>query len=223
MTEQRLKITLVDRRKSACECRTTAAQVHDVRYVETPRRPTTHPRCRSQPHRVQNGDPDADVVILAVPDVALGPVLRAASPAAPASAGTVLTLDPRRVCKPAVSARRHRVCGRASLPSVEIFCSTARGRAERPFQPRRGTPKMSWLLWRQATPTNRLSLRRWSGEYGPVGATSIRSPSRATTSPYLETTLVEVVACMVGDLLNDALQQHHPHRRSARTRRSVPC
>jgi D-apionate oxidoisomerase len=178
---------------------------HTVYYVENS--PAGQERTRDAGREVTNSATavtDADVVILAVPDVALGPVSADLVPQL--RPGTVvLTLDPAAAyanllyvredveyavahpCHPSVFVQRKTAeeladtFGGIAAPQ-DVVAAIESGNAEK--------IKITEEVVRQM--------------YAPVIDVHWVTVKQLA---YLEPTLVEVVACMIGDLLNEALQE----------------
>jgi hypothetical protein len=146
----------------------------------------------------------ADVVILAVPDVALGPVSSALVPEL--DPGTiVLTLDP-------AAAYANLLYQRADVEyAVAHPCHPS------VFLQRKTTEELDDTFGGIAAPQDVVAaLESGQPEKQAVAEGVIRLMYAPVLDvhwvtvkqlAYLEPTLVEVVACMVGDLLNDALQE----------------
>jgi len=146
----------------------------------------------------------ADVVILAVPDVALGPVSSALVPEL--DPGTiVLTLDP-------AAAYANLLYQRADVEyAVAHPCHPS------VFLQRKTTEELDDTFGGIAAPQDVVAaLESGQPEKQAVAEEVIRLMYAPVLDvhwvtvkqlAYLEPTLVEVVACMVGDLLNDALQE----------------
>ena len=146
----------------------------------------------------------ADVVILAVPDVALGPVSSALVPEL--DPGTiVLTLDP-------AAAYANLLYQRADVEyAVAHPCHPS------VFLQRKTTEELEDTFGGIAAPQDVVAaLESGQPEKQAVAEEVIRLMYAPVLDvhwvtvkqlAYLEPTLVEVVACMVGDLLNDALQE----------------
>ena len=146
----------------------------------------------------------ADVVILAVPDVALGPVSSALVPTL--DSGTiVLTLDP-------AAAYANLLYQRADVEyAVAHPCHPS------VFLQRKTTEELNDTFGGIAAPQDVVAaLESGQPEKQAVAEEVIRLMYAPVLDvhwvtvkqlAYLEPTLVEVVACMVGDLLNDALQE----------------
>ncbi len=147
---------------------------------------------------------DADVVILAVPDIALAPVSADLVPRL--RAGTVvLTLDPAAAYANLLFQRD------------DIEYAVAHPCHPSVFLQRRTEAELNDTFGGIAAPQNVVAAL----ESGDAAKTAVAEEViRLMYAPvidvhwvtvkqlaYLEPTLVEVVACMVGDLLNDALQE----------------
>ena len=147
---------------------------------------------------------DADVVILAVPDIALGPVSTALVPQV--RPGTiVLTLDP-------AAAYANLLYQRGDLEyAVAHPCHPS------VFLQRKTEAELNDTFGGIAAPQNVVAaLESGNAEKQAVAEEVIRQMYAPVIDvhwvtvkqlAYLEPTLVEVVACMVGDLLNEALQE----------------
>jgi hypothetical protein len=178
---------------------------HDVRYVENSsagqQRTLDAGRTLTD---VDTAARDADVVILAVPDIALGPVSEQLVPQLPA--GTiVLTLDP-------AAAYANLLYQRSDIEyAVAHPCHPS------VFLPRKTEAELNDTFGGIAAPQDVVAAL----ESGHVQKQAIaEAVIRLMYAPvldvhwvtvkqlaYLEPILVEVVACMIGDLLNDALQE----------------
>jgi D-apionate oxidoisomerase len=207
MTAQQLKIAVVGAggKMGMRVSDNLQRSTHDVRYVES--------SPAGQQRTIQAGRTltdigtavrYADVVILAVPDIALGPVSEQLVPQLPP--GTiVLTLDPAAAyanllyersdieyavahpCHPSVFLQRkteaelNDTFGGIAAPQ-DVAAALESGHAEKQTIAERVIRVM----------------------YAPVLDVHWVTVKQLA---YLEPTLVEVVACMIGDLLNDALQE----------------
>jgi ketopantoate reductase len=178
---------------------------HDVRYVENSsagqQRTLDAGRTLTD---VDTAARDADVVILAVPDIALGPVSEQLVPQLPA--GTiVLTLDP-------AAAYANLLYQRSDIEyAVAHPCHPS------VFLQRKTEAELNDTFGGIAAPQDVVAAL----ESGHVQKQAIaEAVIRLMYAPvldvhwvtvkqlaYLEPILVEVVACMIGDLLNDALQE----------------
>ena len=220
MTEQQLKIALVGAggKMGMRVSDNLQRSSHDVRYIENSpagqQRTLDAGRSLTEPKTAVR---DADVVILAVPDVALGPVSAQLVPALP-SGTVVLTLDP-------AAAYANLMYQRGDIEyAVAHPCHPS------VFLQRKTEAELNDTFGGVAAPQDVVAaLESGNADQRAVAETVIRLMYAPVVDvhwvtvkqlAYLEPTLVEVVACMVGDLLNDALQRDHPHRWSARTRRS---
>lgn len=178
---------------------------HQVRWVESSE---TGQRALAAVGRTVTPGPeavaDADVIILAVPDRALGPVSRELVPHAKAGA-IVLTLDPAAAYAGLLAEREDIVYASAHPCHPSVFLQ-------------RSTPE------------------EWADTFGGIAAPQdaiasvesdrerdrerVETVVRAIYAPVidvhwvtlkqlaqLEPTLVETVACMIGGLLNEALQE----------------
>ena len=147
---------------------------------------------------------DADVVILAVPDVALGPVSTEIVPLLQ-SGTVVLTLDP-------AAAYANLLCRRADVEyAVAHPCHPS------VFLQRKTEAELNDTFGGIAAAQDVVAALESENEekrsiaedvirlmYAPVIDVHWVSVKQLA---YLEPTLVEVVACMIGDLLNDALRE----------------
>ena len=208
MTEQQLKIAVVGAggKMGMRVVRQPAAQLpRRPLHRELPGRSATHPRRRSQPHRhPTRRSADADVVILAVPDVALGPGLSTDRPALQ-SGTVVLTLDP-------AAAYANLLYQRGDIEyAVAHPCHPS------VFLQRKTEAELNDTFGGIAAPQDVVAaLESGNADKQAVAETVIRLMYAPVVDvhwvtvkqlAYLEPTLVEVVACMIGDLLNDALQE----------------
>ena len=178
---------------------------HDVRYVESS--PAGQQRTTDAGRTLTDASTavaDAEVVILAVPDIALGPVSEALVPQL--LPGTVvLTLDPAAAYANLLYRRSdvEYAVAHPCHPSV--------------FLQRKTEAELSDTFGGIAAPQDVVAaLESGDGGKQAVAETVIRQMYAPVLDvhwvtvkqlAYLEPTLVEVVACMVGDLLNDALQE----------------
>jgi D-apionate oxidoisomerase len=178
---------------------------HDLRYVENS--PAGQQRTLNAGRTLTEGSTavgDADIVILAVPDIALGPVSEQLVPQLPP--GTiVLTLDPAAAyanllyqrsdieyavahpCHPSVFLQRKTEAelndtfgGIAALQ--DVVAALESGDAEKQVI----AETVIRLMYAPVLDVHWVTVKQLA---------------------YLEPILVEVVACMIGDLLNDALQE----------------
>ncbi|WP_433042154.1 phosphogluconate dehydrogenase C-terminal domain-containing protein [Dactylosporangium sp. CS-033363] len=147
---------------------------------------------------------EADVVILAVPDIALGPVSAAVVPQL--RPGTVvLTLDPAAAYAGLL------------FPRADIEYAVAHPCHPSVFLQRRTQAELDDTFGGIAAPQDVVAALE-SGD--PIKTAVAEQVIRLMYAPvlevhwvtvkqlaYLEPTLVEVVACMIGDLLNDALRE----------------
>jgi ketopantoate reductase len=178
---------------------------HDVRYVENS--PAGQQRTRDAGRSLTESDTavrDADVVILAVPDVALGPVSEQLVPQL--QPGTiVLTLDPAAAYANLLYQR----------PDIEY--AVAHPCHPSVFLQRKTEAELNDTFGGIAAPQDVVAaLESGNVDKQAAAETVIRLMYAPVVDvhwvtvkqlAYLEPTLVEVVACMVGDLLNDALQE----------------
>ena len=207
MTPQQLKIAVVGAggkmgmRLSDNLQRST----HDVRYVEN--------SPAGQQRTIQAGRTltdigtavrYADVVILAVPDIALGPVSEQLVPQL-ASDTIVLTLDPAAAYANLLHERS------------DIEYAVAHPCHPSVFLQRKTEAELNDTFGGIAAPQDvAAALESGNAEKQAIAETVIRVMYAPVLDvhwvtvkqlAYLEPTLVEVVACMIGDLLNDALQE----------------
>ena len=207
MTEQQLKIALVGAggKMGMRVSDNSAAQLPGrPLYRELPGRPTTNPRCRSQPHRVQQGGPRRRCGDPCRPRHRPRSGLGTAGSRLP-SGTVVLTLDPAAAyanllyqrgdieyavahpCHPSVFLQRkteaelNDTFGGVAAPQ-DVVAALESGNADK----RAVAETVIRLMYAPVVDVHRVTVKQLA---------------------YLEPTLVEVVACMVGDLLNDALQQ----------------
>ncbi|APU16023.1 phosphogluconate dehydrogenase C-terminal domain-containing protein [Actinoalloteichus fjordicus] len=148
--------------------------------------------------------PDADVVILAVPDIALGPVSADLVPQLKAGA-VVLTLDPAAAYAGLLTKRSdlEYVVAHPCHPSVFLERTTPEEYAD--------------TFGGIAAPQDVVAAIESGDEAKRALAESVVRVMYAPVLDvhwvtvkqlaYLEPTLVETVACMVGDLLNEALKE----------------
>jgi hypothetical protein len=207
MTAQQLKIAVVGAggKMGMRVSDNLQRSTHDVRYVES--------SPAGQQRTIQAGRTltdigtavrYADVVILAVPDIALGPVSEQLVPQLPP--GTiVLTLDP-------AAAYANLLYERSDIEyAVAHPCHPS------VFLQRKTEAELNDTFGGIAAPQD-VAAALESGD--PEKQTIAERVIRVMYAPvldvhwvtvkqlaYLEPTLVEVVACMIGDLLNDALQE----------------
>lgn len=178
---------------------------HDVRYVENS--PAGQQRTTAAGRTLTDASEavgDADVVILAVPDIALGPVSEALVPQL--LPGTiVLTLDPAAAYANLLFQRSdvEYAVAHPCHPSV--------------FLQRKTEAELNDTFGGIAAPQDVVAALE-SGDHDKQAIaekviTQMYAPVldvhwvTVKQLAYLEPTLVEVVACMIGDLLNDALQE----------------
>ena len=207
VTEQQLKIALVEPAgRWACESPTTCSAVPMTSATSRTPRPANN--APSMPVAASPSPTtavrDADVVILAVPDIALGPVSSSLSRCC--SPGTiVLTLDP-------AAAYANLLYQRGDIEyAVAHPCHPS------VFLQRKTEAELNDTFGGIAAPQDVVAaLESGNPDKQAVAETVIRLMYAPVVDvhwvtvkqlAYLEPTLVEVVACMVGDLLNDALQQ----------------
>ena len=178
---------------------------HDVRYVE--KSPAGQRRTSDAGRTVTDAEiavADAEVVILAVPDVALGPVSAQLVPLL--RPGTVvLTLDP-------AAAYANLLFQRADIeyavahpchPSVFLQRKTEAELADT-FGGIAAPQDVVAALESGDVDKQRLTEDVIRQMYAPVLDVHWVSVKQLA---YLEPTLVEVIACMLGDLLNEALRE----------------
>jgi D-apionate oxidoisomerase len=178
---------------------------HDLRYVENS--PAGQQRNVDAGRTLTEGSAaaqDADVVILAVPDIALGPVSEQLAPQL--RAGTiVLTLDP-------AAAYANLLYQRSDIEyAVAHPCHPS------VFLQRKTEAELNDTFGGIAAPQDVVAaLESGDAEKQAIAETVIRLMYAPVLDvhwvsvkqlAYLEPILVEVVACMIGDLLNDALQE----------------
>jgi len=207
MTAQQLKIAVVGAggKMGMRVSDNLQRSTHDVRYVES--------SPAGQQRTIQAGRTltdigtavrYADVVILAVPDIALGPVSEQLVPQLPP--GTiVLTLDP-------AAAYANLLYERSDIEyAVAHPCHPS------VFLQRKTEAELNDTFGGIAAPQDvAAALESGNAEKQAIAETVIRVMYAPVLDvhwvtvkqlAYLEPTLVEVVACMIGDLLNDALQE----------------
>jgi D-apionate oxidoisomerase len=207
MTAQQLKIAVVGAggkmgmRVSDNLQRSTS----DVRYVENS--PAGQQRTMEVGRTLTEADTavrDADVVILAVPDIALGPVSEQLVPQL--EPGTiVLTLDPAAAYANLLY-QRPDICYAVAHPCHPSV-----------FLQRKTEAELNDTFGGVAAPQDVVAaLESGNIEKQEIAETVIRLMYAPVLDvhwvtvkqlAYLEPILVEVVACMIGDLLNDALQE----------------
>ena len=207
MTPQQLKIAVVGAggnmgmRVSDNLQRST----HDVRYVENS--PAGQQRTIQAGRTLTDTGTAvryADVVILAVPDIALGPVSEQLVPQL-ASDTIVLTLDPAAAYANLLHERS------------DIEYAVAHPCHPSVFLQRKTEAELNDTFGGIAAPQDvAAALESGNAEKQAIAETVIRVMYAPVLDvhwvtvkqlAYLEPTLVEVVACMIGDLLNDALQE----------------
>lgn len=178
---------------------------HAVHYVENS--PGGQERTRDAGREVTDTDAAvaaADVVILAVPDVALGPVSAAIVPQV--RPGTVvLTLDPAAAYANLLFARD------------DITYAVAHPCHPSVFLQRRTEAELNDTFGGIAAPQDVVAAMETGSAHQRAMAEEVIRLMYAPVIDvhwvtvkqlaYLEPTLVEVVACMIGDLLNDALRE----------------
>ena len=207
MTEQQLKIAVVGAggKMGMRVSDNLQHSAHDVGYVENS--PAGQQRTLDAGRSLTESTTavrDADVVILAVPDVALGPVSAQLVPDLP-SGTVVLTLDP-------AAAYANLLYKRGDIEyAVAHPCHPS------VFLQRKTEAELNDTFGGIAAPQDVVAtLESGNADKQAVAETVIRLMYAPVVDvhwvtvkqlAYLEPTLVEVVACMVGDLLNDALQQ----------------
>jgi ketopantoate reductase len=178
---------------------------HDVRYIENS--PAGQQRILKAGRTLTDADSavrDAAVVILAVPDIALGPVSEQLVPQL--QPGTiVLTLDPAAAYANLLYQR----------PDIEY--AVAHPCHPSVFLQRKTEAELNDTFGGIAAPQDVVAaLESGDAEKQGIAETVIRLMYAPVLDvhwvtvkqlAYLEPILVEVVACMIGDLLNDALQE----------------
>ena len=207
MTPQQLKIAVVGAggKMGMRVSDNLQRSTHDVRYVEN--------SSAGQQRTLEAGRTltdigtavrNADVVILAVPDIALGPVSEQLVPQL-ASDTIVLTLDPAAAYANLLHERSdiEYAVAHPSHPSV--------------FLQRKTEAELNDTFGGIAAPQDvAAALESGDAEKQTIAERVIRVMYAPVLDvhwvtvkqlAYLEPTLVEVVACMIGDLLNDALQE----------------
>ena len=207
MTEQQLKIAVVGAggKMGLRVSNNLQRSTHDVRYVENS--PAGQRRTIEAGRTLTDAGTavrDADVVILAVPDIALGPVSEQLVPQL--QPGTmVLTLDP-------AAAYANLLYHRSDIEyAVAHPCHPS------VFLQRKTEAELNDTFGGIAAPQDVVAaLESGDAEKQTIAETVIRLMYAPVVDvhwvtvkqlAYLEPTLVEVVACMIGDLLNDALQE----------------
>jgi ketopantoate reductase len=178
---------------------------HDLRYVENS--PAGKQRTLDAGRTLTEGSAavrHADVVVLAVPDTALGPVSEQLVPQLPA--GTiVLTLDPAAAYANLLYQRS------------DISYAVAHPCHPSVFLQRKTEAELNDTFGGIAAPQDVVAaLESGDAEKQVIAETVIRLMYAPVLDvhwvtvkqlAYLEPILVEVVACMISDLLNDALQE----------------
>ncbi len=207
MTAQQLKIAVVGAggKMGMRVSNNLQRSPHDLRYVENS--PAGQQRTLDAGRTLADGSTavgDADVVILAVPDIALGPVSEQLAPQL--RAGTiVLTLDP-------AAAYANLLYQRSDIEyAVAHPCHPS------VFLQRKTEAELNDTFGGIAAPQDVVAaLESGDAEKQAIAETVIRLMYAPVLDvhwvtvkqlAYLEPILVEVVACMIGDLLNDALQE----------------
>ena len=207
MTAQQLKIAVVGAggKMGMRVSDNLQRSTHDVRYVEN--------SSAGQQRTLEAGRTltdigtavrNADVVILAVPDIALGPVSEQLVPQL--QPGTiVLTLDPAAAYANLLHERS------------DIEYAVAHPCHPSVFLQRKTEAELNDTFGGIAAPQDvAAALESGNAEKQAIAETVIRVMYAPVLDvhwvtvkqlAYLEPTLVEVVACMIGDLLNDALQE----------------
>ncbi|MDQ1530999.1 MAG: D-apionate oxidoisomerase [Microbacteriaceae bacterium] len=178
---------------------------HIVRYVENS--PAGQQRTREAGRELTEAATavaDADIVVLAVPDLALGPVTAEIVPQVKSGA-IVLTLDPAAAYAGLLTAREDVVQAVAHPCHPSVFLER--------------TSKEEWAdtFGGVAAPQDAIAAVESDD---PVKRAIVEATVRAIYAPVLdvhfvtvkqlaqlEPTLVETVACMIGSLLNEALQE----------------
>jgi D-apionate oxidoisomerase len=178
---------------------------HDVRYAENS--PAGQQRTTDAGRTVTGAAEavaNADVVILAVPDIALGPVSTDLVPQL-RSGAIVLTLDPAAAYANLLYQRE------------DIEYAVAHPCHPSVFLQRKTEAELNDTFGGVAAPQDVVAaMESGNPDKQAVAEEVIRQMYAPVVDvhwvtvkqlAYLEPTLVEVVACMVGDLLNDALQE----------------
>lgn len=178
---------------------------HDVRYAENS--PAGQQRTTDAGRTVTGAAEavaNADVVILAVPDIALGPVSTELVPQL-RSGAIVLTLDPAAAYANLLYQRE------------DIEYAVAHPCHPSVFLQRKTEAELNDTFGGVAAPQDVVAaMESGNPDKQAVAEEVIRQMYAPVVDvhwvtvkqlAYLEPTLVEVVACMVGDLLNDALQE----------------
>jgi D-apionate oxidoisomerase len=208
VTEQQLKIALIGAggKMGMRVSDNLQHSAHDVRYIENS--PAGQQRTLDAGRSLTESNTavrDADVVILAVPDIALGPVSEQLVPLL--QPGTiVLTLDP-------AAAYANLLYQRSDIEyAVAHPCHPS------VFLQRKTEAELNDTFGGIAAPQDVVAaLQSGNSDKQAVAETVIRLMYAPVVDvhwvtvkqlAYLEPTLVEVVACIVGDLLNDALQEN---------------
>jgi hypothetical protein len=207
MTAQQLKIVVVGAggKMGMRVSDNLQRSTHDVRYAE--KSPAGQQRTLDAGRTLTEADTavrDAEVVILAVPDVALGPVSEQLVPQL--LPGTiVLTLDP-------AAAYANLLCQRSDIEyAVAHPCHPS------VFLQRKTEAELNDTFGGIAAPQDVVAaLESGDADKQVIAEMVIRLMYAPVLDvhwvtvkqlAYLEPILVEVVACMLGDLLNDALQE----------------
>ena len=207
MTAQQLKIAIVGAggKMGMRVSDNLQRSTHDVRYIENS--PAGQQRILKAGRSLTDADAavgDAAVVILAVPDIALGPVSEQLVPQL--QPGTiVLTLDPAAAYANLLYQR----------PDIEY--AVAHPCHPSVFLQRKTEAELNDTFGGIAAPQDVVAaLESGDAEKQGIAETVIRLMYAPVLDvhwvtvkqlAYLEPILVEVVACMIGDLLNDALQE----------------
>jgi D-apionate oxidoisomerase len=178
---------------------------HDVRYAENS--PAGQQRTTDAGRTVTGAAEavaNADVVILAVPDIALGPVSTDLVPQL-RSGAIVLTLDPAAAYANLLYQRE------------DIEYAVAHPCHPSVFLQRKTEAELNDTFGGVAAPQDVVAaMESGNPDKQAVAEEVVRQMYAPVVDvhwvtvkqlAYLEPTLVEVVACMVGDLLNDALQE----------------
>jgi hypothetical protein len=178
---------------------------HDVRYAENS--PAGQQRTTDAGRTVTGAAEavaNADVIILAVPDIALGPVSTELVPQL-RSGAIVLTLDPAAAYANLLYQRE------------DIEYAVAHPCHPSVFLQRKTEAELNDTFGGVAAPQDVVAaMESGNPDKQAVAEEVVRQMYAPVVDvhwvtvkqlAYLEPTLVEVVACMVGDLLNDALQE----------------
>jgi hypothetical protein len=207
MTARQLKIAVVGAggKMGMRVSNNLQGSIHDIRYVENS--PAGQRRTVDAGRTLTDAGTavrDADVVILAIPDIALGPVSQQLVPQLQPGS-ILLTLDP-------AAAYANLLYDRSDIEyAVAHPCHPS------VFLQRKTEAELNDTFGGIAAPQDvAAALESGDAEKQTIAETVIRLMYAPVLDvhwvtvkqlAYLEPTLVEVVACMIGDLLNDALQE----------------